>query len=26
VLSVNGGLIFCVATYYLIRSHGVREL
>lgn len=26
VLGVNGGLIFCVATYYMIRSHGVREL
>jgi MFS family permease len=26
VLGVNGGLIFCVATYFLIRSHGVREL
>jgi MFS family permease len=26
VLSVNGGLIFCLAVYYMIRSHGVREL
>jgi MFS family permease len=26
VLGVNGTLIFCVATYFLIRSHGVREL
>jgi MFS family permease len=26
VLAVNGGLILCVATYFLIRSHGVREL
>lgn len=26
VLAVNGGLIFCVATYFMIRSHGVREL
>lgn len=26
VLGVNGGLIFCVAVYFLIRSHGVREL
>jgi MFS family permease len=26
VLGVNGGLIFCVAVYFLMRSHGVREL
>jgi len=26
VLAINGGLILCVATYFLIRSHGVREL
>ena len=26
VLSVNGVLIFCVAVYFTIRSHGVREL
>jgi MFS family permease len=26
VLAVNGGLILCVAIYFLIRSHGVREL
>lgn len=26
VLSVNGGLIFCVGVYFMIRSHGVREL
>jgi MFS family permease len=26
VLAVNGGLIFCVAAYFMIRSHGVREL
>jgi len=26
VLGVNGGLIFCVAAYFLLRSHGVREL
>jgi len=26
VLGVNGGLIVCVAAYFLIRSHGVREL
>ena len=26
VLGVNGGLIFCVAVYFLLRSHGVREL
>jgi MFS family permease len=26
VLAVNGVLIMCVALYFLIRSHGVREL
>jgi predicted MFS family arabinose efflux permease len=26
VLGINGGLIFCVAVYFLLRSHGVREL
>jgi MFS family permease len=26
VLAVNGGLLLCVATYFLVRSHGVREL
>jgi MFS family permease len=26
VLGVNGMLIFCVAIYFTIRSHGVREL
>jgi predicted MFS family arabinose efflux permease len=26
VLAVNGVLIFCVAVYFAIRSHGVREL
>jgi MFS family permease len=26
VLGVNGVLIFCVAGYFTIRSHGVREL
>jgi MFS family permease len=26
VLGVNGMLIFCVAVYFTIRSHGVREL
>ena len=26
VLEVNGVLILCVAVYFLIRSHGVREL
>jgi MFS family permease len=26
VLSVNGVLIFCVAVYFSLRSHGVREL
>jgi MFS family permease len=26
VLEVNGVLILCVAAYFLIRSHGVREL
>jgi MFS family permease len=26
VLAINGGLIMCVAGYFLIRSHGVREL
>jgi MFS family permease len=26
VLGVNGVLIFCVAVYFTIRSHGVREL
>jgi MFS family permease len=26
VLAVNGVLILCVAAYFLIRSHGVREL
>jgi predicted MFS family arabinose efflux permease len=26
VLQVNGILIMCVAVYFLIRSHGVREL
>jgi MFS family permease len=26
VLAVNGVLIFCVALYFAIRSHGVREL
>ncbi|HYT75967.1 MAG TPA: MFS transporter [Vicinamibacterales bacterium] len=26
VLGVNGVLIFCVAAYFTIRSHGVREL
>ncbi len=26
VLTVNGALIVCVASYFLIRSHGVREL
>jgi hypothetical protein len=26
VLAVNGVLIVCVAVYFLIRSHGVREL
>jgi MFS family permease len=26
VLAVNGSLILCVSVYFLIRSHGVREL
>jgi MFS family permease len=26
VLAVNGGLIMCVSGYFLVRSHGVREL
>jgi len=26
VLAVNGVLIFCVAAYFALRSHGVREL
>ena len=26
VLAVNGALILCVAIYFLIKSHGVREL
>ena len=26
VLEVNGVLIMCVAVYFMIRSHGVREL
>jgi MFS family permease len=26
VLGVNGVLIFCVAAYFFIKSHGVREL
>jgi MFS family permease len=26
VLGVNGGLILCVAVYFMLRSHGVREL
>jgi MFS family permease len=26
VLAVNGALILCVAIYFLLRSHGVREL
>jgi MFS family permease len=26
VLSINGGLVAVVALYYLLRSHGVREL
>ncbi len=26
VLAVNGALLLCVATYFLIKSHGVREL
>jgi MFS family permease len=26
VLQVNGVLIMCVAVYFLVRSHGVREL
>ena len=26
VLAVNGALLLCVATYFLVRSHGVREL
>jgi MFS family permease len=26
VLAVNGGLLLCVAAYFLVRSHGVREL
>src|SRR4029079_14575698 len=26
VLQVNGVLIMCVAVYFLIKSHGVREL
>jgi len=26
VLEINGVLIMCVATYFLVRSHGVREL
>jgi MFS family permease len=26
VLAVNGALILCVAVYFLIKSHGVREL
>ena len=26
VLAVNGVLIMCVAVYFLIQSHGVREL
>ena len=26
VLAVNGVLIMCVAGYFLMRSHGVREL
>ena len=26
VIAVNGGLLIAVATYFLLRSHGVREL
>ena len=26
VLAINGGLVSLVAIYFLIRSHGVREL
>ena len=26
VLAVNGTLILCVAMYFLLKSHGVREL
>jgi MFS family permease len=26
VLAVNGSLILCVAMYFLLKSHGVREL
>ncbi len=26
VLGVNGALILCVAVYFMLRSHGVREL
>jgi MFS family permease len=26
VLAVNGTLILCVAMYFLLRRHGVREL
>jgi hypothetical protein len=26
VLAVNGVLIMCVAVYFLVRSHGVRDL
>jgi len=26
VLGINGLLVSVVATYYLVRSHGVREL
>jgi len=26
IIAINGGLLACVAIYFLIRSHGVREL
>ena len=26
VMAVNGGLLVCVAVYFLVRSHGVRDL
>ena len=26
IIAVNGGLLALVATYFLIRSHGIREL
>jgi hypothetical protein len=26
VLAINGGLVSLVAVYFLVRSHGVRQL